>query len=241
MTAVLEARSVAGGYGDIEVVQDVSLRATPGRITALLGRNGAGKTTTLRLIAGLNRLRRGQLLLDGTDISRLPAHLRVGAGIGYVQEGKRVFRERTVHENLLLGAYSRRLSRAELTTLAEEAYERFPALAAKRTVPAGLLSGGQQQMLAIAQALAARPRVLLLDEPTTGLAPAIVEDLFTLIRRLRTEGLAVVLVEQVLDFTLEVADDAMIVNLGRTVHAGPASDAELRRVAEATYLGAELV
>jgi branched-chain amino acid transport system ATP-binding protein len=237
---VLEVRSIAGGYGDLRVVRDVSLTVEPGKITALLGRNGAGKTTTLRLVSGLNRLDAGAVVVDGRDVSRLPAHRRVAAGLGFVQEGKRIFRERTVRDNLALGAYSQRLSRGDLVARIDEAFTRFPALAAKRDTPAGFLSGGQQQMLAIGQALAARPRVLMLDEPTTGLAPAIVGEVFELVRELRQEGLGVLLVEQAVDFCLDVADDAVVVNLGRVVFSGPTGTAGIRTAVEAAYLGAEL-
>ncbi|MWA03183.1 ATP-binding cassette domain-containing protein [Actinomadura sp. LD22] len=240
MSPVLEVRSIAGGYGDLRVVRDVTLSVQRGKITALLGRNGAGKTTTLRLISGLNRLESGEVLLDGRDVSRLSAPKRARSGLAYVQEGKRVFRERTVRENIVLGTYAERPSGAQLAARVDEAFERFPALAAKRDSPAGLLSGGQQQMLAIAQALAARPRVLMLDEPTTGLAPTIVDELFDLVQALRSEGLGVLLVEQAVDFSLGVADDAVVINLGGVVFRGAADAPDVGAAVEAAYMGAHL-
>jgi branched-chain amino acid transport system ATP-binding protein len=237
---LLEVHDVSGGYDDITVVREVSFSVSTGQIAAILGRNGAGKTTTLRLASGLNPLRSGSVTLGGADVSRLPAHKRTGHGLAYVQEGKRIFRQRTVRENILLGTYPLKLRRAELAVAIDEAYERFPALAQKKDVHAGLLSGGQQQMLAIAQALASKPRVLMLDEPTTGLAPSIVGELFDLIQRLRHEGLAVLLVEQAVDFCLELADQAIVLNLGRVVFAGPAHSAATRSAVDNAYLGVEL-
>jgi branched-chain amino acid transport system ATP-binding protein len=185
-------------------------------------------------------LRTGTVTLGGVDVSRLPAHKRTGHGLAYVQEGKRIFRQRTVRENILLGTYPLNLRRAARVEAIDEAFDRFPALAQKSEAYAGLLSGGQQQMLAIAQALASKPRVLMLDEPTTGLAPSIVGELFDLIQRLRREGLAVLLVEQAVDFCLELADQAIVLNLGRVVFAGPADSPLTRTAVDTAYLGVEL-
>jgi branched-chain amino acid transport system ATP-binding protein len=237
---LLDVQGISGGYGDLRVVRDVSLTVAPGKITALLGRNGAGKTTTLRLISGLNRLDGGSVEVDGHDLSRASAHRRVEAGIAFVQEGKRIFRERTVRENLALGAYSQKLSRPRLQARVDQAFERFPALAAKRDVPAGFLSGGQQQMLAIGQALAAEPRILMLDEPTTGLAPSIVNEVFELVQSLRGEGLGVLLVEQAVEFCLRIADEAVVINLGKVVLSGPTDTPGIRAAVESAYLGVEL-
>jgi len=234
--SMLEAESLVGGYGDLTVVRDVSLSVTAGSITALLGRNGAGKTTTLRLISGLSALQGGRVTFDGVEIGSMPAHRRSAGGLGFVQEGKRIFRERTVEENLVIGAYSARLDRQQLAVAIADAYDRFPVLGEKRAIVAGVLSGGQQQMLAIAQALMPSPRVLMLDEPTTGLAPTIVDELFALIGRLRAEGLAVLLVEQAVDFCLDVADTAVIINLGRVVHTGSTDDPEARTAATRAYM-----
>lgn len=234
---LLTVEGITGGYGDITVVRDVSFSVAAGTITAILGRNGAGKTTALRLVSGLNPLGAGSVQLNGVEIGKMRPNARTARGIAYVQEGKRVFRQRTVKENLILGSYSAKVTRREAAFRVEQGFERFPALRAKSDVVAGSLSGGQQQMLAIAQALAADPRVLVLDEPTTGLSPAIVGELFQLIGQLRDEGLGVLLVEQAVDFTLAVADTAVVMNLGSVVIAGPASDPATRRAVESTYVG----
>lgn len=238
--ALFEASGISGGYEDITVVRGVSFSVSAGQITAVLGRNGAGKTTTLRLASGLNPLTAGSIKLGGVDLSRLPAYKRTGQGLAYVQEGKRIFRQRTVRENILLGTYPLKRRRTELAEAIDEAYDRFPALEKKKDVQAGLLSGGQQQMLAIAQALASKPRVLMLDEPTTGLAPSIVGELFDLIQRLRDEGLAVLLVEQAVEFCLDLADQAIVLNLGGVLFTGPADSPLTRNAVETAYLGAEL-
>ncbi|GAA2373116.1 ABC transporter ATP-binding protein [Dactylosporangium salmoneum] len=237
--STLELRQVACGYGDLRVVTDATLEVEAGSVTALLGRNGAGKTTTLRAVAGLNKITSGAATLDGTDLGPLPAYRRARAGIAYVQEGKRIFRSRTVEENLLLGTYAGQ-STARGRELMAQMYERFPLLAERRKLRAAQLSGGQQQMLAIAQALIADPRVLLLDEPSAGLAPAIVGQVLDVIRDLRTRGLAILLVEQAVEFALAAADRVVVLNLGRTVYSGQATDPGLREAIRRAYMAEEL-
>lgn len=232
-TLVLE--NAAAGFGDLRVVADMSLHVKSGEVTALLGRNGAGKTTTLRTIAGLNRLESGRLTLDGDDISGIAPDRRARAGIGYVQEGKRVFRSRTVEENLVIGSFACPRARRRREAR-DEMYDRFPILGERRTQPAAQLSGGQQQMLAIAQALVADPDVLLLDEPSAGLAPTIVAEVLDVIRDLRTNGIAIVLVEQAVEFALAVADRAVVANVGRSVYTGTADDPDLRSAIRNAYL-----
>ncbi|MCC5577481.1 ABC transporter ATP-binding protein [Microtetraspora sp. AC03309] len=236
---MLELSNLACGYGDLRVVTDATLSVEAGTVTALLGRNGAGKTTTLRAVAGLNRITSGRVTLDGVDLAPMPAYRRARAGVAYVQEGKRVFRSRTVEENLLLGTHACP-SRARGRELIGLMYERFPLLAERRRLPAAQLSGGQQQMLAIAQALVADPRVLLLDEPSAGLAPAIVAQVLDVIRDLRDGGLAVLLVEQAVEFALAAADQVVVLNLGRTVHTAQASDAGLREAIRRAYMAEDL-
>ena len=231
----LDIKGLATGYGDLRVVSDATLHVESRSVTALLGRNGAGKTTTLRAIAGLNRITAGSATLDGADLSRMQPYRRARAGIAYVQEGKRVFRSRTVEENLLLGTYACR-DRARGRALIEEMYERFPVLAQRRRLPAAQLSGGQQQMLAIAQALVADPGVLMLDEPSAGLAPAIVGQVLEVIEDLRERGLAVLLVEQAVDFALAAADRVVVLNVGRTVHSGHVDDPDLRDAIQRAYM-----
>lgn len=233
--SALELNGLATGYGDLRVVGEATLRVDPGTVTALLGRNGAGKTTTLRAISGLNPITAGTATLDGADLSRMPAYRRTRAGIAYVQEGKRVFRSRTVEENLLLGAYAGR-SPQRGRELIGQMYDRFPMLAERRRRLAAQLSGGQQQMLAIAQALVAEPTVLLLDEPSAGLAPTVVADVLDVIRDLRTQGLGILLVEQAVEFALAAADQVVVLDLGRTVHSGRAGDPGLRDAIRRAYL-----
>lgn len=220
----LSISGLSTGYGQIQVIRDLSLECPAGQITAVLGRNGAGKTTLLSAVAGLIAST-GSVEFDGDPISG-PAYARARSGIAMVQEGKRVFRARTVEENLRIGGYVHRRRRGYIASGIEAAYERFPILGEKRNLAAGLLSGGQQQMLSIAQALMLEPRVLLLDEPSAGLAPAIVQEVFREIGRLRDGGLCVVLVEQLVDNSLAIADRVAVLD-----HGSVALD---KRVAEVT-------
>ncbi len=219
---LLRVRNLATGYGDLRVVWDVSFDVWPGQITALLGRNGAGKTSTLRAVSGLNKASTGTIEFDGADISRLAPHLRVRRGMGYVQEGKRVFHRQTVEQNLQLGSYARRMSRAARRQAAERIYELFPVLGERRRVLAGEMSGGQQQMLAIGQAMMADPALLLLDEPSGGLAPVIVNEVMDRIRLLKQSGMAILLVEQAVEAAVGVADHVAVLDIGRVVMSADA-------------------
>lgn len=234
---LLQVDGLATGYGDLRVVWDVSLRVRPGEITALLGRNGAGKTTTLRAIAGLGKTMAGTVLFEGEDIASVAAHKRVRRGIAYVQEGKRVFHRQSVEQNLLLGGYSRRMRRGALRAEAERIYELFPVLAEKRRAPAGSMSGGQQQMLAIGQALMSAPRLLLLDEPSGGLAPVIVGEVMERVRMLTETGLGVLLVEQAVEAALGVADHVTVLDVGRVVMDRPAGGIADAEVVKEAYFG----
>lgn len=234
---LLEVRNLATGYGDIRAVWDVSLQVTAGEVTALLGRNGAGKTTTLRAVAGLNRADAGSITFDGRDVTGLPPHRRVGAGIGMVQEGKRIFRRRTVEENLLLGGYTRGLPKRRLQAELDPVYAMFPVLADRRTTVAGQLSGGQQQMLAIGQALMAKPTLLMLDEPSGGLAPAIVAEVMATVAALKASGIGVLLVEQAVTAAFEVADRVTVLDVGRVVLDRPASEIPDADVLTEAYFG----
>jgi ABC-type branched-subunit amino acid transport system ATPase component len=216
----LELRDIDAGYGDRRVLRTVSLGLGGGSVEAVLGRNGAGKTTLLATIAGLVSVRSGTLTLDGVDIGRIPAHRRAAAGIALVQDGKRVFRERTVRENIVLGTFSQSLSYRERGRLCDSVLGQFAVLHERSRELAGDLSGGQQQMLAIAQALAARPHVLLLDEPSAGLAPGLVPELFASIRRLADDGMAVVLVEQLAREAVAIADHVTVIDNGEVVDRG---------------------
>ncbi|WP_038171253.1 ABC transporter ATP-binding protein [Tomitella biformata] len=233
----LTVEHVAAGYGDIRVVTDVSVQVWPGKITALLGRNGAGKSTTLRAISGLNKATAGKIILEGSDITSMPAHKRVGAGLAYVQEGKKVFREQTVDQNLILGGFSQRFSKKRQAAALHEVYDMFPMLAERKTLLAGAMSGGQQQMLAIGQALMSKPRVLLLDEPSGGLAPVIVKDVMRQVELLKQSGLAVLLVEQEVDTALSVADHMTVIDMGRVVMDKPVAEITDRVGLREAYLG----
>lgn len=235
---VLEVRSVTSGYGDLTVIRDVSLTVAPAQITAVLGRNGAGKTTTLKTIAGLLPVNSGEVLFDGEPITKVPAHARRRMGFGYVQENKRIFKKRTVEENLVLGLYRLGLARAEEQSRLDEVYTRFPILAERRKQTAGYLSGGQQQMLAIGQALLNHPRLLMLDEPSTGLAPSIVAEVMQTVQRLRDEGLAVLLIEQAVETALRVADRVVVLDVGKVVHSGSADEDGLRAIIQDAYMAA---
>lgn len=223
------------GYGQIQVIRDLDLECAAGQITAVLGRNGAGKTTLLSAVAGLLGST-GEVTFDGTPVTG-PAFARARSGIAMVQEGKRVFRARTVEENLRIGGYVHRRRRGYIAQGIEEAYARFPILGEKRHLAAGLLSGGQQQMLAIAQALMLDPKVLLLDEPSAGLAPAIVQEVFREIGRLRDDGLCVVLVEQLVDNSLAIADRVAVLDHGRVVLENRVADVSDWSVFRDIYLG----
>ena len=238
MTALLEVRGLAAGYGDLRVVWDVSFAVRPGKITALLGRNGAGKTTTLRAIAGLNRAMAGEIMFRGEPIGALPAHRRVRQGIAFVQEGKRIFRRRSVEENLLLGGYALGTGRRSLQAEAARVYETFPALADRRKTVAGQLSGGQQQMVAIGQALMAKPALLLLlDEPSGGLAPSIVAEVMTTVSELAGTGLGILLVEQAVEAAVAVAHDITVLDIGRVVLQRDAADVDDLGVLREAYFG----
>lgn len=239
MSALLEVTGIRLAHGDLTAVWDVSLQASAGRTTALVGRNGAGKTTLMSGIMGLLDARAGQVLLDGEDITKLSTHRRVGRGLSLVQEGKRVLRGLSVRENLLLGGFARHPSPRDLEDLLDEMYERFPALAGRGEVMAGALSGGQQQMLAIAQGLVTRPKVLLIDEPSSGLAPVIVDEVLEIVDGLKREGLAIVLVEQLLEEVLDgLADDIVMLDHGRVVLAAAAADVSMDELAAHIHLGA---
>lgn len=235
--AVLSVRNLATGYGDLRVVWDVSFDVWPGQLTVLLGRNGAGKTSTLRAVSGLNKVSSGSVILNGSDVTRMAPHLRVGAGMAYVQEGKRVFHKQTVEQNLVLGGYSRKLGRSTLRKEVEYIYDLFPILGDRRELPAGSMSGGQQQMLAIGQALMAQPKLLLLDEPSGGLAPVIVNEVMERIEMLKKTGIAILLVEQAVESSVRVSEHVAVLDMGRVVLAAKADEITDMDVLRNAYFG----
>ena len=235
--AALAVEHVEAGYGGVIALQDVSITARPGTITAVLGANGAGKTTLLATISGLVRARKGRVALDGTDLTRRPPEEIVRAGVAHVPEGQAVITELTVEENLRVGGLWRHGQAGRAAALAD-AYQRFPVLAAASTRSAATLSGGERQILVIARALMARPKVLLLDEPSLGLAPRIVAQVMNLIQRLRDEsGLTVVLVEQNARSALAIADTGVVLNVGRVVAAEDAAVLAADEALRKHYLG----
>jgi branched-chain amino acid transport system ATP-binding protein len=220
--AALAVEEVVGGSGGVLALRSVSITARPATITAVLGANGAGKTTLLRAISGVIRPRRGRVLVGGQEMTGRSAEDMARAGVAHVPEGQGVIAELTVQENLRLGAFWRRGRGTRAAALAE-AYQRFPVLAGARNRAAGTLSGGERQMLVIARALMARPRVLLLDEPSLGLAPKIVSQVMELTAGLRETGLTVLLVEQNARSALSIADQGIVLSLGRVVAAADAA------------------
>jgi branched-chain amino acid transport system ATP-binding protein len=235
--AALEVEHLVSGYGGVVALRDVSISARPATITAVLGANGAGKTTLLGTISGMVRAREGRVALDGTEITRRPPEEIVRAGVGHVPEGQAVITELTVEENLRVGGLWRR-GQAERSAALADAYQRFPMLAGAKHRNAGTLSGGERQMLVIARALMAAPRVLLLDEPSLGLAPKIVAQVMDLIQRLRDEtGLTVVLVEQNARSALAIADCGVVLNVGRVVVAEDAAVLAADEALRKHYLG----
>ncbi|MFV0457517.1 MAG: ABC transporter ATP-binding protein [Actinomycetales bacterium] len=208
-------------YGPVKAVRGVSMSASPGEISLVLGANGAGKTTTLRAVCGLLSADSGTVTLDGTSVLGLPAHKVVRKGLAMVPEGRRIFAPLTVEENLRMGGYTtpRRIAGA-----VKEVYERFPILAERRAVAAGLLSGGEQQMLAFGRALMSGPAVIVMDEPSMGLAPAMVDRVFTSVRAIADTGIAVLMVEQNADAALRIADQVTVMSRGEVAHTGKADD-----------------
>ncbi len=232
---MLVLEGLTAGYGRIEALHGVSLEVPAGAIVCLVGANGAGKTTLLRAISGVVPITRGAIVFEGRPIARLAPHARVALGIVQVPEGRQLFTPLSVEDNLDLGAWPRRS--ADYTGDRARIYEMFPALAARRHISAGALSGGQQQMLAIGRALMAKPRLLLLDEPSLGLAPLLVEQILRIIDGLKRDGLTILLIEQNARAALAIADRAYVLETGRITAHGSAKEIERDARVRAAYLG----
>ncbi len=232
----LSVRNLEVRYGDLVGVADVSLEVAEGKVVALLGSNGAGKTTTLNAIAGLARANRGSITWDGKPITNLPAFAIVPQGLALSPEGWRLFVGQTVEQNLRLGATAL-AARGRVPALLERVYAIFPRLAERRRQRAGTLSGGERQMLALGRALMSEPKLLMLDEPSLGLAPAIVDALYETLRRLHGEGLTLLLAEQSVPLALDIADYAYVLQTGRTVLEGAAKDLAGDPQVQRIYLG----
>ena len=233
---LLQLENVTAYYGDLQALFVVSLRVFPGEIVTLIGANGAGKTTTLRVISGIKRLAAGSLRFAAQDVSRVPAHRMVELGISHVPEGRQVFPFMTVRENLSLGAYSPR-SRAHLKESLQEQLALFPRLAERMNQLAGTLSGGEQQMVAIARGLMARPKLLLLDEPSLGLAPKVVDEVFDKIQEVRTTGITMLIVEQNVVSGLSISDRGYVLQHGSVVMEDTAKNLLSNEMVRAAYLG----
>jgi branched-chain amino acid transport system ATP-binding protein len=237
---VLDVSQLRLGYGDLIAVWDVSLRLEAGQTMALVGRNGAGKTTLLSGIAGLLPAKAGSVTVGGNDLTKVPPFRRVQHGLGLVQEGKRIFRKLTVRDNLLLGLRACGTRRSQLSERLDRLYADFGMLAGRAHVLAGSLSGGQQQMLAIATALASEPRVLLVDEPSSGLAPVFVDQVFAILDKLRSSGMAILLVEQLVEEVLGgIADTVVVIEQGRVTVADAAANLSAEAIARGIYFAAE--
>jgi len=233
---MLELKTAIVKYGAATALWDISLTIRAGELVCVVGPNGAGKTTLINVIAGLHRIASGGFLLNGDDVSRLPSHRFCAKGIAIVPEGRRLFASMTVRENLVLGSYCADAKRQRRETL-ERVCAMFPVLVEKLEDPAGALSGGQQQMVAIARALMAQPRLLLLDEPSLGLAPTIVLDMFRIIRDINAEGVAVLLVEQNVAMALDIANRAYVLEEGRIVAEGAPGELTSQPHIRRAYLG----
>ncbi len=234
--SLLEVTDLSVSYGGIHAVRGVSLTVGAGELVSLIGANGAGKTSTLSVLGGLLQPSSGHLHYAGEDLLTLPAHARVSRGLALVPEGRGIFPRLTVLENLQMGAYCRR-DRPGIAADLARLLEMFPRLQERRSQLAGTLSGGEQQMVAIARALMSRPRLLLLDEPSMGLAPLLVEQIFQIIRQIVSEGVALLLVEQNARQALEIAQRAYVMESGRITLAGPAAELAADPRVRAAYLG----
>jgi branched-chain amino acid transport system ATP-binding protein len=236
---VLELDDVAVAYGKRRALDGLTLRVLPGEIVTLLGANGAGKSTTLRAVSGLVRPTQGRIRYEGREITRVPADAIVAAGVSHVPEGREIFTEFSVHENLLVGGHT--VERSRIVKRLESVFRLFPVLRDRKAQIAGTLSGGEQQMLAIGRALMTRPRLLLLDEPSLGLAPILAREIFRVIRRINEDGVAVLLVEQNARRALALASRGYVLETGRLVTSGTSAELTSDPRVRTAYLGLDRV
>lgn len=233
---LLSLEHISAGYKDFQVLYDITLHVNAGEVVMLIGANGAGKTTTLRVISGILQSQKGAIHFEGRDISRTPAHEIVEGGISHVPEGRQLFPHMTITENLIMGGYISR-ARPHLKRLMEEQFELFPRLAERKTQLAGTLSGGEQQMVAIARALMSQPKLLLLDEPSLGLAPLVVENVFNKIQSISQRGVTVMIVEQNVVSALNISQRGYVVQNGAIVIEGTAKDLLANEGLRSAYFG----
>lgn len=233
---MLKVEDINVYYGAIHAIKGISLEVNDGEIVALIGSNGAGKSTTLRTISGLMKPKTGRIMYDGEDITGVPAHKIVGKGLCQVPEGRHVFANMTVMENLELGAYLR-TDKEGIAKDMEMVFEKFPRLLERKDQLSGTLSGGEQQMLAMARALMSRPKLLLLDEPSMGLAPLLIKEIFNIIKEINAGGTTVLLVEQNANMALSIADKAYVLETGRITLSGTAAELASSEEVRKAYLG----
>lgn len=234
--AMLEVRDLQVYYGMIHAIKGISFDVNQGEVIALIGANGAGKTTTLHTITGLLAPKSGSVLFEGKDITKVPAHKIVSMGMAHVPEGRRVFAELSVYENLKMGAYTRK-DKKEIEESLANVYKRFPRLEERKNQMAGTLSGGEQQMLAMGRALMSKPKIILMDEPSMGLSPILVEEIFHIIRDISAGGTTVLLVEQNAKKALSIADRAYVLETGNIVLSGDAKEMMNNESIKKAYLG----
>lgn len=233
---MLEIKDLNVFYGSIHALQGVSFNVNEGEIVTLIGANGAGKSTTLRSVSGIVKARSGEITFCGKKINNVPAHKIVKMGLSHVPEGRQIFPNLTVMENLMMGAYTRK-DKNEIKSSLEEVMERFPRLRERSKQLAGTLSGGEQQMVAIGRGLMSKPALLILDEPSMGLSPVLVEEIFSIIKKINQQGVTVLLVEQNAFMALQVASRAYVLETGRIIFSGNASDIQADPRVRHAYLG----
>ena len=234
--ALLEVKNLSVYYGVIQAIKDISFEVNEGEIVTLIGANGAGKTTTMQSIMGLIPARSGSVVYNGTDITKMPGHKIVHLGMTQVPEGRHVFQELTVYENLMMGAYTQK-DKARIKADVEEVYTTFPRLGERRNQIAGTLSGGEQQMLAMGRAMMCHPKLLMLDEPSMGLAPILVEQIFDMIVEMHKQGITILLVEQNASMALSIADRGYVLETGKVVLTDKASALLSNDAVKNAYLG----
>jgi len=234
--ALLEVHDVNSGYGELQILWDASMGLEPGQLTTLVGSNGSGKTTLLRTIMGQIKPWSGSVIFDGEDVSKLPPYVKADIGLIMVPEGRQLFSSMTVRENLEMGATPKR-ARAHMAQNLEKIFTIFPRLRERANQKAGTMSGGEQQMLAVARGIMSEPKILMVDELSLGLAPVLTLDLFMALRKLRNEGLTILLVEQNVRMALKVSDYAYVFNEGKVDLSGPSSEVENNEEVRRAYLG----
>ena len=236
--ALLEVQDIQVYYGMIQALKGVSFSVNEGEVIALIGANGAGKTTTLHTVTGLLRAKSGHIIYDGQDITKVPPHKIVTMGMAHVPEGRRVFANMTVLQNLKMGAFTRS-DKNEIDATIEKVYKRFPRLKERQNQTAGTLSGGEQQMLAMGRALMSQPKIILMDEPSMGLSPLLVKEIFKIIRQVNRNGVTVLLVEQNAKMALEIANRAYVLETGKIKMEGEAHELANNIEVRKAYLGCE--